>query len=90
MDDSVDKHKPALAIAFQFFVEMLVGAILFTAVAVLAASLNFLVDEFKAHGFDTFLALGLTGAEYLVFICDLLLYARFVLVTTLKVWKAIS
>jgi len=73
----------------RFFIEAIVGVIIFSIVAGAAVGLNIAVTYLRAKGVDTFILIGLEGAEYGLFTVDLVLFTRFLWKTIVRNWKAL-
>jgi hypothetical protein len=76
-----------LAVAFYFAVKMVVGAFLFTIVAVIGAGLNEFTNFLDSRGYDRPLIWGLVVAEYTLVIADIAVFIAFICVTAWKTWK---
>jgi hypothetical protein len=72
---------------WQFAVHGIVGTAIFVLIAVPAVSLSILLKWLETRNIDPNLIYGLKGAEYLVFVVDLLLFAWFVVRTAVRAGK---
>lgn len=73
----------------RFFVETLVGLFIFGVIASAAVGLHLLVALLSSKGIDSFILVGLKGAEYALFGADLILFGRFLWKTTERTWRAL-
>ena len=72
---------------WRFLVEALTGAFIFAVIGSAAVGLNFLVSYLEKKDVDHFILYGLKGAEYGLFLVDLILFARFLWKTASRTWK---
>ena len=72
---------------WKFLVETLVGVVIFGAIAGAAVAINLLVTRLSTLGVDRPILWGLTGAEYALFVTDLVLFVRFLWKTGSQTWK---
>ena len=68
--------------------ETAVGVIFFVVIAAAAVGLNFVINELSELGISSGILYGLTGAEYALFVMDLVLFGRFLWKTAIRSWGA--
>jgi hypothetical protein len=73
-----------------FFIEVLTGTLIFLVIAAAAVGLNLILHKLEEIKIDLVLIYGLRGAEYLLFGADLLLFLRFLYLTTVHTWKRLA
>jgi len=72
---------------WKFFIESIVGIFIFGVIGAGAVSIKFIVDFLSTKGVDSYILLGLKGAEYALFTTDMVLFGRFLWKTGQRIWK---
>lgn len=70
-----------------FFVEILVGSLIFILVSLPAVGLNYLVKWLAEKNVDSVIILGLTALEYTIFAVDVALCLFFIVKSAIKAGK---
>ncbi|WLQ11327.1 hypothetical protein O5O45_16400 [Hahella aquimaris] len=71
----------------KFITEIIVGSLLFVIVAGVAIALSLLVGYLKSNGYDQYIVMGIQTSEYIIFICDMLLFFRFMWCAYRRAWR---
>lgn len=91
-EDEKIELKRSIAIAYEFAVHLIVGSLIFLAVAAFAAALGYAMTLLEnLTGVDIFILYGLKGLKYIIFAVDLGLYLVFLISqarhTGRKLWQ---
>lgn len=70
-----------------FFVEVVVGSIIFILIATFAVGLNYLVHWLTEQGIDSIIITGLTVLEYTIFTVDVALCIFYIIKSAIKAGK---
>lgn len=73
----------------EFVIHVVVGAIAFFVVSLMAILLSIWVEYLEHEGYNEFIVKGLAGFEYFVFCMDLMLGAAFLIASTWKLVRKI-
>ncbi len=71
---------------WRFLIEIMVGTVIFFVIALAAVGLNFFVRFLETRDVDLLIVWGLIGAEYTLFIVDLVMFGRFLWKTAQRMW----
>lgn len=81
----IEKFKTIAEFAGHIFA----ATVVFCVIGLAALLLHIMTAFLKSHGLDGFVIILLEGLEMLVFICDALVYAAWVIMSSIKAFKAI-